>query len=77
MHIVKSPTIPKVRRETATTNKAFTAGPEARNTPSSSAEVGPSRPSAERLLRLNTPSSSAEAGPGRPSAERLLHLVRG
>lgn len=44
MHIVKSPTIPKVRRETATTNKAFTAGPEARNTPFSSAEAGPSRP---------------------------------
>ena len=52
MHIVKSETIPKVRRETATTTETFTASPMARNTPFSSGEAGPCRPSTERLPGL-------------------------
>lgn len=53
MHIfVKSQTIPKVRRETVTTNETFTASPVARNTQFLSGEAGPCRPSTERLPSL-------------------------
>lgn len=50
MHIfVKSQTIPKVRRETVTTNETFTASPVAGNTQLLSGEAGPCRPSPHLL----------------------------